>query len=113
MQISGYYSLHGLYLGNVKKDGLQPLLQSGKYLDEVCTTVKTLAENNKKCAACEYFKYCAGGCRTLAHLLTENKFGSDIAKCAFFHNGYYEKITGLFDGWKNLAPIGGQSWKKH
>lgn len=106
MQMSGYYSLHGWYLGNVKKDGLQPLLQSGKYLGEVCTTVKTLAENNQKCSACEYFKYCVGGCRALAIVLTENKFGSDLAKCVFFKMGYYEKITALFDGWENLAPIG-------
>lgn len=106
MQMSGYYSLHEWYLGNVKKDGLQPLLQSGKYLGEVCTTVKTLAENNKKCSACEYFKYCVGGCRALALVLTENKLGSDLAKCVFFKMGYYEKITALFDGWENIAPIG-------
>lgn len=108
MQISGYYNLHGLYLGNAKKDGLQPLLQSGKYLDEVCTTVKALAENNMKCAACEYFKYCVGGCRTLALLLTDDKLGCDPAKCVFYKNGYYKKITRLFEGWENFAPIGGE-----
>ena len=42
----------------------------------------------------------------LAHGLTGDKLGSDIAKCEFFNNGYYEKITGLFDGWENLAPMG-------
>ena len=106
LQLSGTYDLWGECLGNVKKDGLQPLLQQGKYLDEVCTTVKTLADKNEKCARCEYFRYCLGGCRTLAAVLTHDKLGSDPAKCEFFKKGYYEKITALLDGWKNLAPIG-------
>ncbi len=108
LQLSGTYDTRGEVLGNIKTDGLQPLLQSGKYLDEVCTTVKTLAENNPGCAECKYFKYCVGGCRALAVALTGDKFGSDIAKCAFFKKGYYERITELFAGWKNLAPIGGE-----
>lgn len=108
LQLSGFYDARKDYLGNVKTDGLQPLLQSGKYLDEVCTTVKALADNNPKCASCEYFKYCVGGCRALAFGLTGDRLGSDIAKCAFFKNGYYGKITALFDGWRNLAPVGNE-----
>lgn len=106
MQLSGLYDKRGEVLGNVKKDGLQPLLQKGKYLSEVCTTVKTLADNNPKCAACGYFKYCVGGCRALAQGLTGDKLGSDPAKCVFFKSGYYEKITALFNGWANIKPIG-------
>lgn len=106
LQHSGYYDARGKVLGNIKKDGLQPLLQGGKYLDEVCTTVKTLAEHNPKCAECKYFKYCVGGCRALALALTGDKLGCDIAKCAFFKKGWYERITMLLDGWRNLAPIG-------
>ena len=48
LQLSGTYDARGEVLGNIKTDGLQPLLQSEKYLDEVCTTVKTLSENNFK-----------------------------------------------------------------
>ncbi len=112
LQLSGTYDARGELLGNIKADdrnpgsGLQTLLQDGKYLDEVCTTVKTLADKNPKCGACEYFKYCVGGCRALAMAFTGEKLGSDLAKCAFFKKGYYERITELFDGWKNLAPIG-------
>lgn len=106
LQLSGFYDAHGEFLGNIKKDGLQPLLQSGKYLDEVCTTVKTLAENNPKCGDCKYFRYCVGGCRALAYALTNDKLGCDPAKCAFFKKGWYKRITALFDGWKNLAPMG-------
>ena len=80
LQLSGFYDAHGKILGNIKTEGLQPLLQSGKYLDEVCATVKTLAVNNTKCAGCKYFRYCVGGCRALAVGLTGDKFGSDPAK---------------------------------
>lgn len=108
MQLSGTYDARGELLGNVKTDGLQKLLQSGTYLEEVCTTVKTLAENNEKCAVCGYFKYCVGGCRALAMALTGDRLGSDPTKCVFFQKGYYEKLTALFDGWNNLAPMGSE-----
>ncbi len=108
MQLSGFYDARKEFLGNIKTEDLQTLLQGGKYLDEVCTTIKTLTENNPKCGGCEYFRYCVGGCRALAFGLTGDKLGSDPAKCAFFKMDYYEKITALFDGWKNLAPIGSE-----
>lgn len=105
MQFSGYYSAHNIFLGNIKTDGLQPLLQDGKYLDEVCMSVKALADNNEKCAACKYFKYCVGGCRALALGMTGNKLGSDPAKCVFFKNGWYEKIAEKLDGWTDCLPM--------
>ena len=105
LQISGCYLSHGWHLGNVKKDGLQPLLQSGDYLNAVCTTLADLKEKNEKCAMCRYFRYCAGGCRTIAALLTDSIFGEDPSKCEFFNNNYYEKIQKIFDGWTNEAPI--------
>ena len=105
LQLSGFYDAHGKILGNIKTEGLQPLLQSGKYLDEVCATVKTLAVNNTKCEGCKYFRYCVGGCRALAVGLTGDKFGSDPAKCVFFKNGWYGRITEMLDGWENIAPM--------
>ena len=105
LQLSGFYDAHGKILGNIKTEGLQPLLQSGKYLDEVCATVKTLAVNNTKCAGCKYFRYCVGGCRALAVGLTGDKFGSDPAKCVFFKNGWDGRITEMLDGWENIAPM--------
>mgnify|MGYP001101952747 CR=1 FL=1 len=105
LQLSGFYDAHGKILGNIKTEGLQPLLQSGKYLDEVCATVKTLAVNNTKCAGCKYFRYCVGGCRALAVGLMGDKFGSDPAKCVFFKNGWYGRITEMLDGWENIAPM--------
>ena len=98
-QLSGYYEQHGWILGNVKTDGLQKFLQDGKYLQNVCTTVKTLAEHNEKCANCKWFKYCCGGCRAVGLALTEDVFGSDLSKCLFFEGQYWQKLDLALSGY--------------
>lgn len=104
-QMSGYYEGSGWNLGNVKQDGLQSLLRNSPYLSEVCVTVKELATENTKCGNCKYFKYCCGGCRAIALALTGNKLGCDSAKCLFFENGYYGKITRTLSQWQNGTEI--------
>lgn len=98
-QLSGYYEQHGWILGNVKTDGLQKFLQDGKYLQNVCTTVKNLAEHNEKCANCKWFKYCCGGCRAVGVALTEDVFGSDFSKCLFFEGQYWQKLDLALSGY--------------
>lgn len=92
-QMSTYYEQEKEYLGNVKKDSLQSLLREGNYLREVCATVGELKEKNKECGACRFFSYCAGGCRALALACTWDKWGRDHFRCAFFHQGYIEKVA--------------------
>lgn len=104
-QMSGYYEGHGWHLGNVKEESLQTILQGGDYLSEVCTTVKTLAEYNQKCAACDYFKYCCGGCRAVGLALSGDKLGTDISKCLFFEQGYYQKVNKAMGNWHNLSGM--------
>ena len=105
MQMSGYYEARNDILGNVKQSGLQPLLQMGRYLAEVCATVGELAETNAACRDCPYFKHCAGGCRAVALTLTSDKMGVDLSKCLFFKRGYYEKTVAVMDPWRNNTPI--------
>lgn len=105
MQMSGYYEQKNDILGNVKKDGLQPLLQYGRYLMEVCTTVGDLAKVNEQCRNCRYWRFCAGGCRAIALALTGDKLGIDPAKCMFFAKGYYEKTAKAMGDWRNRLPI--------
>ncbi len=104
-QMSGYYIGHGWKLGNVIHSGLKPLLQSGQYLNEVCTTVGTLKKNNSKCDECKYFKYCIGGCRAIGLALTGDKFGRDISKCLFFENDYYHKVEKAIEVYTNRSKM--------
>lgn len=105
MQMSGYYSAKNDYLGNVKMESLRSILQKGKYLNEVCATLGDLSGKNEKCAKCLYFRHCGGGCRALALALTGDKFGVDPAKCTFFRNGWYGRITETLCEWKNIMPM--------
>lgn len=104
-QISGYFENKGVHLGNVKDNGLQNLLQSGSYLDEVCTTVGDLKRKNPECGDCKYFKYCVGGCRAIATVLNGGKWEKDPFKCLFFLDGYYQKLTEVMRDWKNMASV--------
>ena len=105
LQMSGYYEMKNDVLGNVKKNGLQSLLQMSDYLQEVCVTLGDLAGANQRCRECPYFKFCAGGCRAIALTLTGDKLGVDPAKCLFFLGGYGKRVEAMMEGWKNLAPI--------
>lgn len=105
MQMSGYYEARNDVLGNVKESGLRPILQVGKYLAEVCSTVGDLASANAECNACPYFKYCAGGCRAIALTLTSDKMGVDLSKCLFYKKGYYQKSVEAMGDWHNNTPI--------
>lgn len=104
-QISGFFESRGVCLGNVKEDGLQPLLQKGAYLDEVCATAGDLKKHNTQCGSCPYFKYCAGGCRAVAIVLNGGKWDKDPLKCIFFLKGYYRRLTELMGDWENTAPV--------
>ena len=109
-QMSGYYDGHGWDLGNVKIGSLQKELQNGRYLSEICTTVKQLADKNATCAECRFFKYCCGGCRAIGLALTGDKLGSDKSKCLFYERGYYQMVTKIMDTWRNLTPIKDDVW---
>ena len=104
-QLSGEYERRNEHLGNVKTEGLQSLLRESRYLSEVCTTVGELKSVNSRCASCRYFRYCAGGCRAVALVLTDDKLGCDPSKCMFFENGYHRRIKEIMGDWRNLAPV--------
>ena len=102
-QMSGYYAAHGWHLGNVKTGDLQSYLQEGCYMSEVCTSLGDLKTANERCGSCPAFPYCAGGCRALALAFTDNKLGSDLAKCVFFWEGYLEKMEQAMEGYTSTA----------
>ena len=104
-QMSGYYEQHGDILGNVKTGSLQAIWQDSRYLCEICTTVDQVRKHDSKCGDCQYFKYCAGGCRAIAHALTGDKLAADPSKCLFFEKGYYQKAVDAMNGYRNLTTI--------
>ena len=108
MQMSGYMEEKNIHFGNVKKEELKKLLQSGSYLDCICQTVQNRLDNNVKCRTCRYLKYCAGGCPALA-ILNPEKFGDmlgiDPWKCLFFENRWWKKAEDRLAGYRNVTPV--------
>ena len=93
-QMSGYFAKYGVDLGNIK-NGVQPLLQEGPYLDSILMPVSKVLEN-PICSVCKFSRYCLGGCRAVAEMLGEY-MGPDLSKCLFFKKGYYQKARRAFD----------------
>ena len=106
MQMSGWMKAHNVIFGNVKKDGLQSVLQSSAYLDTVCATVGDMIKVNQKCAQCKYLKYCLCGCPAISALTSGGNFlSSDPWKCFFFEQGYVEKFENSLVPYVNLTHI--------
>ena len=108
MQVSGVMLQQGIHLGNLHRDRLKDLLTKSGYLDNVCSTVGDVRENNPKCGSRRWFEYCTGGCRAMGLLYSGQRkdfYGEDITKCRFFENGWYEKVSAALSAWKNLSVI--------
>ena len=95
LQMSGYFLEKGISLGNVLKTPLKELVKESPYLDlAMAPLLKQILENDK-CANCQYYKACTGGCPALGLLYSKdvNFYHEDITKCIFFENGWYEKVV--------------------
>lgn len=103
--LAGLYTLLGIEMGNVIRDGLQNVLTDGPLIDHVMQTVKEKRQFSKKCGSCPYFENCQGGCPALSMLFGGNLLSPDDYKCAFFENGYYEKYLEVLSGWNNRNPM--------
>lgn len=100
-QMSGICDSRNLEFGNVKTDGLQSLLQASRYLDYALMTTSDIEKNNEKCASCEHFKQCHGGCRGLAYLYTGKIYGENPRMCELIEMDYESKVQEILKGWHN------------
>ena len=108
LQMSGYFEENGIHMGDLQKTPLKDLLTDGVYMKTVCANLHKRMKNNPKCAACKYFKYCNGGCPALGGLYSPERldlFGTDITKCLFYENGWYQKCVSAMEGWENSTRI--------
>lgn len=108
LQMSGYFEENGIHLGNLHRTPLRDLLTDSDYMKIVCSNLHKRRKNNQKCAECKYFRYCLGGCPALGGLYSPERldlFGTDITKCLFYENGWYEKTVGTMRGWTNSSRI--------
>ncbi|MDD3213474.1 MAG: radical SAM protein [Eubacteriales bacterium] len=100
-QISGKFGVMGISLGNVLKTGLASQLRESPYLDFVRTPISALTEASDECRNCEYLRYCLGGCRAMACVMTDHYLAPDPMSCVFFKKGYWRR---LYDTMKENRP---------
>lgn len=106
MQMSGYFTKRGISLGNVHEKPLSDILASRAYRNVVCDTVGDLRRREGRCATCQYFEQCGGGCPALALILPGGEaegvdaIGADPSKCLFFAGGWHQIIKEALDGWE-------------
>ena len=108
LQMSGYLMEKGVSYANLHNNSLKEIITKSDYLDlAIAPLLKKILSNNK-CAECEYFKACTGGCPALGLLSSGDKidyYFSDETKCAFFFDGWYQKVIKIMHNWKLLNPL--------
>lgn len=108
LQMSGYLMEKGVSYGNVKKSTLKDIITNSDYLNLAIAPLLKMILNNDKCANCKYFKACNGGCPALGLLYSGEKndyFYSDLTKCTFFFDGWYDIIMKRMEKYKLLNPL--------
>lgn len=107
--MGGYFAANDIHLGNVQEASLKDLLSRGKYIETITKTVGEKMKENDKCRNCRYHNACQGGCPALSLALGGDIMASDLAKCIFFENGYYDRYCQALSGWKNKNPMEGEN----
>jgi radical SAM protein with 4Fe4S-binding SPASM domain len=108
LQMSGYFMENKISLANIKTMKLKDIVNNTKYTEYSMAPILKRILNNNKCANCDYFKACTGGCPALGLLYSgesHDYYHEDITKCSFFNNGWYGKIVLELGKWKLLNPL--------
>jgi len=107
LQMSGYFLEKGISLGNCLKTPLKELVKQSDYVNLATAPLLKQIVENEKCANCRYYKACTGGCPALGLLYSKdvNFYHEDITKCAFFENGWYEKVTDALKDYHIENPL--------
>lgn len=125
LQIGGGLDEMGERFENLHEKSLSEVLLDSRWQKLVCTNVHRITQVTPECAECNYFKYCGGGCRAVAMLISDIRYdyirehgtakglpfdekfylSPDKNKCAFFKGGWYEKTVEAMGDWENQSEI--------
>lgn len=100
-QVSGVYNSLGIISPNVKELGIKGVLEYKPYLDDSHMIAGKLVLKADKCAQCDYFKQCKGGCRTMALAINNDKYSPDPYACMYFTGNYEEKLNKALPNYEN------------
>ncbi|MBQ9251292.1 MAG: radical SAM protein [Clostridia bacterium] len=76
----------------LKSMTLSEILTDSELIRYEYTTVRDVRDGSGKCRTCRFVDRCAGGCRNAALMAGDNYYGVDPDLCAFFENGWDQRI---------------------
>ena len=85
---------------NIRETSLADALRDSYYMGFIDTRLRDYFAHNPGCAVCEYRNRCAGGCRgrvASAGAAEVDLLARDEDACAFFRQGWYNKVTRLME----------------
>ena len=71
---------------------LSDILTDSDLIRYAYTTVGDIRDKNEKCRQCRFADRCTGGCRNSVLIAGNDYYGIDPALCAFFENGWDQRI---------------------
>lgn len=77
---------------SLEKMSLSGILTDSDLITYEYATVGDIRDRNEKCRQCRFADRCTGGCRNAALIAGEDYYGIDPALCAFFENGWNQRI---------------------
>ena len=82
---------------NINETKFADALRDSYYMDFIDMRLRDYFAHNPGCAVCEYRNRCAGGCRGRVAAMGSgyNLLAKDEDACAFFRQGWYNKVTRL------------------
>lgn len=80
------------YLGNVKKDAIEEVWNKSSVLNKLR---EIDLRNDEKCATCEHFQFCKGGCRLSAYQAVSDILAPDPVTCIYYRCIAPDIVTAL------------------
>ena len=77
---------------SLEKMSLSGILTDSDLIRYAYATVGDIRDRNEKCRQCSFADRCTGGCRNSVLIAGNDYYGIDPALCAFFENGWDQRI---------------------
>lgn len=106
--MSGGLEERGMYLGNIRKEGLKALLTDSPYYQAITICNRDRYEESERCRSCVYFRYCGSGCPALSLTKPESRCNMksyDPMRCVLFENRYDLRLQEAMPSYQNKKPI--------
>lgn len=87
----------GMEVPSIFQKSVREIIADDEWMRIMHPRISDLLDENQEGRDCKYLRYCMGGCRAVAFVMTEKIAAKDPMKCSFFNDGYYDRMNKLLD----------------